>query len=52
MMFVNQILKRCFPFDKMRPAQEDILNKIEAALTDDDIRYIIIEGQTGIGKSA
>ena len=36
----------------MRPAQEDILNKIEAVLTDDDIRYIIIEGQTGIGKSA
>lgn len=45
-------LKRFFPHEEIRPAQNKILNKIEKYLDDDNIRYIVLEAGTGIGKSA
>lgn len=41
-----------FPFDHIRPAQKNILDKIEPFLHDEQIRYIVIEAGTGVGKSA
>ena len=41
-----------FPFGHIRPAQKNILDKIEPFLHDEQIRYIVIEAGTGVGKSA
>jgi len=48
---MNKLLKH-FPFKTIRTAQENILNKIEPHLDDPNIKYIIIEAGTGVGKSA
>ena len=41
-----------FPYPHIRPIQKRILDKIQAALDNPQIRYIIIEAGTGVGKSA
>ena len=38
-----------FPFSEIRPKQQNIINKIN---NNPDKRYIIIEAETGVGKSA
>ena len=45
-------LAKCFPFEHIRTAQKNILSKIEPYLTNPKIKYIVIEAETGVGKSA
>lgn len=45
-------LTRFFPHKEIRPVQDKILNKIEECVDNNNIRYIVLEAGTGIGKSA
>ena len=45
-------LMKFFPHKNIRPAQKKILNKISNCVDDPNIRYIVLEAGTGIGKSA
>lgn len=46
-------LKQYFPYKTIRSGQEDILNTLNEELSkNNQIRYVVIEAGTGIGKSA
>ncbi len=49
---MNFDVEKYFPYDAIRPAQQDAIDFAINAFTNDKKRFVIIEAGTGVGKSA
>jgi ATP-dependent DNA helicase DinG len=48
---LQKLVHECFPFDTMRPLQEEAITAIVSAYYDQKKRFVVLEGPTGVGKS-